>query len=70
VGSAAFNLLVIAAVSVFSVDAVSDKRSEEELKEDNVERGVKKVRDLGVFAITSSWSVIAYIWLYVCLMDG
>lgn len=29
-----------------------------------------KIKDLGVFTVTTSWSVIAYIWLYVCLLDG
>jgi uncharacterized membrane protein YiaA len=31
---------------------------------------VKKVLDTGVFAITTIWSIIAYIWLYVVLIDG
>jgi Ca2+/Na+ antiporter len=31
---------------------------------------VKKVNDTGVFAITTVWSIIAYIWLYVVLSDG
>jgi solute carrier family 8 (sodium/calcium exchanger) len=51
VGSAAFNLLVISAISV-----VSPKRGE-----------TKKVYDLGVFAITAISSLFAYIWLYICL---
>jgi solute carrier family 8 (sodium/calcium exchanger) len=70
VGSAAFNLLVISAVSIYSVNAESDKRTDEQLKEDGVERGVKKILDLGVFTITCVWSLIAYIWLYYVLMDG
>ena len=32
--------------------------------------GVKKVQDAGVFAITTVWSIIAYIWLYIVLLDG
>lgn len=51
VGSAAFNLLVISAVSIMAVPCGS----------------VKKVDDLGVFFITSVWSLFAYIWLYICL---
>ena len=51
VGSAAFNLLVISAISV-----VAPKRGE-----------TKKVYDLGVFAITALSSLFAYIWLYICL---
>ena len=34
------------------------------------EKGVKKVADTAVFAITTIWSVIAYVWLYYVLMDG
>jgi len=49
VGSAAFNLLIITAVSICSVDEV------------------KKVDDVGVFVITSIASLLAYIWMYVCL---
>ena len=33
-------------------------------------KGVKKVADTGVFAITTIWSVVAYVWLYYVLMDG
>lgn len=53
VGSAAFNLLVISAVSVASVGG-----------EDG---DVKKIDDMGVFVTTAVFSVFAYIWLYVCL---
>lgn len=49
VGSAAFNLLVISAVSVMAVEQV------------------KKVDDVGVFAITSVASLFAYVWMYVVL---
>lgn len=50
VGSAAFNLLVISAVSIVSV---SEKP--------------KKINDMGVFAITSIMSILAYVWLYIVL---
>lgn len=50
VGSAAFNLLMITAVSIVSV-----------------KDGLKKINDLGVFAITSVFSVFAYIWIYYVL---
>lgn len=53
VGSAAFNLLVISAVSVA---AVGGKDNE-----------VKKVDDMGVFVTTGIFSMFAYVWLYVCL---
>jgi solute carrier family 8 (sodium/calcium exchanger) len=31
---------------------------------------VKKINDLGVFTTTSIFSVFAYIWLYLCLLDN
>ncbi|MGK0368139.1 MAG: solute carrier family 8 (sodium/calcium exchanger) [Thermoproteota archaeon] len=51
VGSAAFNLLVISAVSIMSVETGT----------------IKKIDDMGVFAVTTIASVFAYIWLYICL---
>ena len=52
VGSAAFNLLVISAVSIL---AVSDGTP-------------KKIYDMGVFTVTCTASFFAYIWMYICLM--
>ena len=49
VGSAAFNLLIITAVSIVSVDEI------------------KCIDDLGVFTITSIFSVFAYVWMLVVL---
>jgi len=69
VGSAAFNFMVITGVSIYAVGPDNDTRSPEELKEDGTPQGVKKIADLGVFSITTTWSVIAYCWLYYCLMD-
>lgn len=51
VGSAAFNLLVITAVSIISIPSGE----------------IKKVDDLGVFFTTAIFSLIAYLWLYICL---
>lgn len=51
VGSAAFNLLIISALSIIAVEDVEGK----------------KIKDLGVFAVTSIWSMIAYVWLFACL---
>ena len=51
VGSAAFNLLVISAVSIDSVPTGE----------------LKKIADLGVFAITATSSLFAYIWMFACL---
>lgn len=70
VGSAAFNLLCISAVSIYAVNPESDLRDDEQIKEDNTPKGVHKIRDLGVFSITTIWSLIAYIWLYIVLLDG
>lgn len=70
VGSAAFNFLLISGISIYSVTADNDNRTDEDRKEAGTPKGVKKVQDVGVFAITTTWSVIAYIWLYVVLLDG
>ena len=51
VGSAAFNLLVISAVSVASVPTGT----------------TKKIQDTSVFAVTAITSLLAYIWLYIVL---
>lgn len=51
VGSAAFNLLVISAVCVVSIP--------------NGE--VRRIRLIKVFAVTASFSMFAYIWLYIVL---
>ena len=51
VGSAAFNLLIISALSIIAVEDVDGK----------------KVKDLAVFAVTATWSLLAYLWLFVCL---
>ena len=31
---------------------------------------MKKVLDTGVYAVTTVWSIVAYIWLYIVLLDG
>ena len=49
VGSAAFNLLCISAVCMWSLE------------------NIKKIRDFGVFLITSFSSVFAYVWVLVVL---
>ena len=69
-GSAAFNFLVISGISIYSVNEKNDERTNEELIEDGTPLGVKKVQDTGVFAVTTIWSIIAYIWLFIVLQDG
>ena len=70
VGSASFNFLIISGISIYSVHEANDNRSKEEREECGTPLGVKKVQDAGVFAITTVWSVIAYVWLYIVLLDG
>ena len=52
VGSAAFNLLVISAVSIMAVPATE----------------TKKIEEYGVFLITCVFSVWAYVWFYLVLV--
>lgn len=51
VGSAAFNMLVIIAICVFVIP----------------DGEVRKIKHLRVFFITASWSIFAYIWLYLII---
>jgi solute carrier family 8 (sodium/calcium exchanger) len=67
VGSAAFNLLVISGVSIY---AVSEENDTDVDRDNSVPHGVKKINDLGVFAITCSSSLFAYIWLFICVQDN
>jgi len=62
VGSAAFNLLVISGVSIIAVG------SEDPEKDDFNE--IKFIKDLWVFAVTSIFSLWAYIWLWICVADS
>ena len=66
VGSAAFNLLVISAVSIY---AVSEETDTDPDRDDTVPKGVKKIYDMGVFGITATSSLFAYIWMFICLFD-
>lgn len=51
VGSAAFNMLVIIAICVVVIP----------------DGEVRKIKHLRVFFITASWSIFAYIWLYLII---
>jgi solute carrier family 8 (sodium/calcium exchanger) len=64
VGSAAFNLLVISGVSVYAVNEQNDTDPE---RDTTVPVGVKKINDMGVFGITATSSLFAYIWLFICV---
>jgi solute carrier family 8 (sodium/calcium exchanger) len=69
VGSAAFNLLIISGVSILSVNPENDDRDEEELIEDGTPKGVKKIAKVPVFILTTIFSIVAYVWMWYCLMD-
>lgn len=56
VGSAAFNLLVISGVSIIAVGGDENE--------------IKKIDDMWVFAVTSLFSLWAYIWMYICVADS
>jgi len=66
VGSAAFNLLVISGVSLYAVNEDNDNDPE---RDNTVKKGVKKIYDMGVFSITATFSLWAYIWLFIVLQD-
>jgi len=66
VGSAAFNLFVISGVSIYAVHEENDNDPE---RDDTVEKGVKKINDMGVFSITACFSIFAYVWMFICLQD-
>lgn len=67
VGSAAFNLLVICGVSIY---AVSEENDTDEGRDTSTPDGVKKINDMRVYAITCSFSLFAYIWLFICVRDN
>ena len=67
VGSAAFNLLVISGVSIYAVNEENDDADD---KDENGVLGVKKINDMGVFAITCTSSLWAYIWLFICVSNN
>lgn len=53
VGSAAFNLLVISGVSIYAVGGDTNE--------------TKMIDDMGVFLTTATFSLFAYVWLFLCL---
>jgi len=66
VGSASFNLLVISAVSLYAVNEENDTDPD---RDNTVPKGVKKINDMGVFSITATSSIFAYVWMFICLQD-
>jgi len=67
VGSAAFNLLVISGVSIY---AVTEENDNDEDRDTTTPPGIKKINDMGVFAITGVCSVWAYVWLFLVVEDN
>lgn len=66
VGSAAFNLLIISAVSIYAVNEANDTDDD---RDTTVPVGIKKIYDMGVFACTAGFSLWAYVWMFLVLMD-
>jgi solute carrier family 8 (sodium/calcium exchanger) len=66
VGSAAFNLLVISAISIYAVHEDNDKDPE---RDEEMPLGVKRIYDRRVFGITCFSSLWAYIWMWIVLLD-
>lgn len=66
VGSAAFNLLVISAICVWSVSEENDTDPD---RDDTCPAGVKKIYNMKVYGITCSSSLFAYVWLWYVLRD-
>ena len=66
VGSAAFNLLVISAICVWSISPENDTDPDRDMTTDD---GIKKINNMKVYAITCTSSLFAYIWLWIVLLD-
>ena len=66
VGSASFNLLVISAASIYGVTPENDNNDD---RDEEMPKGVKRIYDLGVFAVTATFSIWAYVWMWIVLMD-
>lgn len=56
VGSASFNLLVISAVSIMAVGGENNE--------------IKYIDNLWVFAVTTVFSLWAYIWMWICVENS
>lgn len=66
VGSAAFNLLVISGLCIYAVSPENDTNDD---RDTEMTLGVKRIKDMKVFAVTCTSSILAYIWLWYCLID-
>ena len=61
-GSAAFNLLMITAACITAIppDSAPDGRTGL--------CGVRSIADMGVFSVTCTWGIFAYVWLLIILL--
>jgi len=66
IGSAAFNLMIVTGISIAAVSEEADTREQDELDYDQTPRGVKKIKDSGVFATTAIFSLLGYAWVWYC----
>jgi high-affinity Fe2+/Pb2+ permease len=58
--------LVISGLSIY---AVSEDNDTDPDRDDTVDKGIKKINDMGVFSVTAVTSIFAYIWMFICLID-
>ena len=59
-------MLVISGLSIYAVSEETDTDPE---RDDTVPLGIKKIGDMGVFAVTATTSLLAYLWLFIVLLD-
>jgi len=48
---------------------VSEETDDDPERDDTVPKGIKKINDMGVFSVTSTTSIFAYVWMFIVLMD-
>ena len=59
-------MLVISGLSIYAVTEENDTDPE---RDETVPKGIKKINDMGVFAVTATTSIFAYLWMLYCLED-
>lgn len=62
-------MLVISGISIYAVSPETDLDENDEERDQEMVRGVKRIYDMRVFAITCTSSLWAYIWLWIVLLD-
>ena len=56
-------------ISGVSILAITEENDNDPERDETCEVGTKKIYDMGVFAITSTSSVFAYVWVFIVLRD-